>query len=273
MPEPAPHSERPAAIAFAVSIVSSIGLAIVYWEGGQTQAEGILLGLTLGGIGVGMVLWAKRFLPQGPYTEPRGRMESTEEDLEAFAADFGEGADAIARRRLLTRLLVGAFAALGVAALFPIRSLGPRPGRGLKSTPFRAGIRLVTEEGDPVRADDLAVDGVVTVFPDGHTDAADAPTLLIHLRPRGDAAEGFVAYSKLCSHMGCPVGLFQAERGLLLCPCHQSTFDVYQGCKPVFGPAARPLPRLPISVDGDGYFQADGDFDDPVGPGFWDRGR
>ncbi len=273
MPEPAPHSERPAAIAFAVSILSSIGLAVVYWRGGQTQAEGILLALTLGGIGVGMVLWAKRFLPQGPFTEPRGRLESTEEELAAFAADFGEGAETIARRRLLSRLLLGAFAALGVAALFPIRSLGPRPGRGLKRTPFRAGLRLVTEDGEPVRAEDLPVDSVVTVFPEGHTDAADAPTLLIHLRARRDTAEDFVAYSKLCSHMGCPVGLFQAERGLLLCPCHQSTFDVYQGTRPVFGPATRSLPRLPISIGGDGFFRAEGDFEDPVGPGFWDRGR
>jgi ubiquinol-cytochrome c reductase iron-sulfur subunit len=223
-----------------------------------------------------MVLWAKRFLPQGPFTEPRGRLESSEDELAAFAADFGEGADVIARRRVLSRLLVGAFAALGVAALFPIRSLGPRPGRGLKTTPFRAGVRLVDEENEPLQPDELPVDAVLTVWPEGHVNAADAPTLLINLRPTADsdpANTGFVAYSKLCTHMGCPVGLFQAELGLLLCPCHQSTFDVYQECKPVFGPATRALPRLPIGVDDEGFFEALGDFDGPVGPGFWDRGR
>ncbi len=277
--------ERAPAAAFVVSMLSSVALAVVYWQGGQTQAEGILLAITLGGIGVGMVLWAKRFLPPGPVTEPRGRLASTDAEIAAFAADFGEGAEAIGRRRLLTRLLIGAFAALGVAALFPIRSLGPRPGRGLKQTPFRAGLRLVTEDGQPVVASEFAVDSVLTVWPEGHTDAADAPTLLIRLRPNriqpdwvrpgyaaGENGE-YVAYSKLCTHMSCPVGLYQAERGLLLCPCHQSTFNVYEQSRPIFGPAARPLPQLPISINADGQLQAEGDFSSPVGPGFWDRGR
>lgn len=282
---PKPHRERAPAIAFVVSIVSSIALAIVYWQGGQTQAEGILLAGTLGGIGVGIVLWAKRFLPLGPFVEPRGRLASSEQEIAAFAADFGEGSEGIARRRLLTRLLMGAVAALGLAALFPIRSLGPRPGRGLKETPFRQGLRLVTEDGQLVRAEEMAVDAVLTVFPEGHTEAADAPTLLMHLRAdriqpdevrQGYAAGAdgqFVAYSKLCTHLSCPVGLFQAERGLLLCPCHQSTFDVYQRCRPIFGPAANPLPQLPISIDAEGVFVAEGDFNAPVGAGFWDRGR
>ena len=119
-------------------------------------------------------------------------------------------------------------------------------------------------------------------FPEGHTDAADAPTLLIHLRPgtnepapgrEGYAAGDLVAYSKLCTHLGCPVGLYQAQASLLLCPCHQSTFDVPQACRPVFGPATRPLPQLPIAVDDQGYVVAQGDFSAPVGPAFWDRDR
>jgi ubiquinol-cytochrome c reductase iron-sulfur subunit len=182
--------------------------------------------------------------------------------------------------------MAGAVGALGLAALFPIRSLGPRPGRGLKETPYRAGIRIVTEDGEPIAADTLPVDGVLTVFPEGHTDAADAPTLLIKLAPGrndpkpgredwvvSDATGELVAYSKLCTHMGCPVGLYQAEEGLLLCPCHQSTFDVPDHSRPVFGPATRSLPQLPLGVDDDGYLVAEGDFSGPVGPGFWDRGR
>jgi ubiquinol-cytochrome c reductase iron-sulfur subunit len=141
----------------------------------------------------------------------------------------------------------------------------------------------VREDGSPVRPDDLSVDGFITVWPQGHTDAADAPTLLIRYRPdqgfeprqgREDwTVDGVVAYSKLCTHVGCPVGLYQSVSGLLLCPCHQSTFDVMRGAKPVFGPAARPLPQLPLDVDEEGYIIATGDFSDPVGPGFWDRGR
>ncbi|MGH9113741.1 MAG: ubiquinol-cytochrome c reductase iron-sulfur subunit, partial [Acidimicrobiales bacterium] len=190
----------------------------------------------------------------------------------------------LGRRRVLVATAGGACAALGVALLFPIRSLGPRPGSGLKRTAFRGGgRRVVREDGSPVRPDDLPVDGLVTVWPDGHTDDADAPTLLIRVRPdqgfeprdgrEGWTVDGIVAYSKLCTHVGCPVGLYQTELGLLLCPCHQSTFDVLHGAKPVFGPAARSLPQLPLAVDEDGYLIATGDFSDPVGPGFWDRGR
>ena len=101
----------------------------------------------------------------------------------------------------------------------------------------------------------------------------ELPGAFLARRREGWTVDGIVAYSKLCTHVGCPVGLYQATSGLLLCPCHQSTFDVMDGAEPVFGPAARPLPQLPLDVDGDGYLIATGDFSDPVGPGFWDRGR
>jgi ubiquinol-cytochrome c reductase iron-sulfur subunit len=174
-----------------------------------------------------------------------------------------------------------AVAALGVALIFPIRSHGPRPGKGFKSTPYRKGVRLVTDDGTLIRADDISVDGVITAFPEGHTDAADASTLLIRpnepVKPQPGRETwtpgNLVAYSKLCTHVGCPVGLYQAGVHLLLCPCHQSTFDVLEGARPIFGPAARPLPQLPIEVDETGYVVAKGDFSGPTGPGFWDRGR
>jgi ubiquinol-cytochrome c reductase iron-sulfur subunit len=180
----------------------------------------------------------------------------------------------------------GACAALGVAVLFPIRSLGPRPGKDLKRTPYAGGRRrIVREDGSPIRPDELTTDGLLTVWPERYTDAADAPTLLIRLdeeqerqfRPRegreGWTVEGVVAFSKLCTHAGCPVGLYQAEIGQLLCPCHQSTFDVIDGARPIFGPAARSLPQLPLALDDEGYLIATGDFSGPTGPGFWDRDR
>ena len=96
----------------------------------------------------------------------------------------------------------------------------------------------------------------------------------MHAPERMDwTVEGIVAYSKLCTHTGCPVGLYQSEEHLLLCPCHQSTFDVLDGARPVFGPAARSLPQLPLGIDGDGNLVATDDFPEPTGPGFWDRGR
>jgi ubiquinol-cytochrome c reductase iron-sulfur subunit len=269
--------------AFLVSIAGALGLAVVYVAGGQAQLEGVFLALALGGIGVGLAVWAKRFMPTEEETEERGPLESTEEEVAAFTADFQAGGQLLQRRRLLVKLAVGAFGALGVALLFPVRSLGPRPGRGLKTTPFAdAPIRVVTEDGRFVRPGELAEGALATVWPEGHPEAADAPALLIRVpedeleldeEHRAWTVEGIVAYSKLCTHTGCPVGLYQQEEKLLLCPCHQSTFDVLDGARPVFGPAARPLPQLPLGVDGEGYLVAEGDFEDPVSGGFWDRGR
>ena len=278
------RAERAAAATFLLAMAAAIGLTVVYWEGGQPQAEGILLAVVLGGIGVGIVLWAKHFMPTEEVAEDRHPMESSEEDIAAFAADFQAGGSSLQRRRVLVATAGGACAALGVALLFPVRSLGPRPGRGLKQTAFKGrGIRVVDENGMPVEPRDLPVDGFITVWPDGHTDDADASTLLIHFRSDQDfqpqagredwTVDDIVAYSKLCTHVGCPVGLYQAELGLLLCPCHQSTFDVMRHAKPIFGPAARSLPQLPLGLDDDGFIIATGDFSGPVGPGFWDRGR
>jgi ubiquinol-cytochrome c reductase iron-sulfur subunit len=274
---------RAAAVCFGASTVASVGLAIVYLNGGQTQLEGAFLAIVSGGIGTGIVLWARHEMPEQEVEEKRKLLTSAEEDVAAFKADFRAGEETIRRRRLLQVLLGAAATAFGVALLFPIRSLGPPPGRGLKETDFRRGRRVVTEGGEPVRPEDVPVDGVITVWPDGHAGAADSSTLLIRPRDfdqfepvegRKDwTQEGIVAYSKLCTHTGCPVGLYQAEAALLLCPCHQSTFEVLDGARPIFGPAARPLPQLPLALDGDGYLVADGDFSDPVGPGFWDRGR
>jgi quinol---cytochrome c reductase iron-sulfur subunit len=276
--------ERAAAVSFLLAMGAAIALTVVYWEGGQPQAEGILLAVVLGGIGVGIVLWAKHFMPTEEVAEDRHPMESSEEDIAAFTADFQAGGSTLQRRRVLVATAGGACAALGVALLFPIRSLGPRPGRGFKQTAYKGGdIRVVDEDGMPVQPRDLPVDGFITVWPDGHTDDADASTLLIHFRNDQDfqpkagredwTVDDIVAYSKLCTHVGCPVGLYQAQLGLLLCPCHQSTFDVMRHAKPIFGPAARSLPQLPLALDDDGFIIATGDFSGPVGPGFWDRGR
>jgi ubiquinol-cytochrome c reductase iron-sulfur subunit len=267
--------------AFVVSIVGALGLGVVYVLGGQTQLEGIFLFLALGGIGVGLVGWAKRFMPTQEETEERGRLESTEEEVAAFTADFEAGEQALGRRGLLVKLALGAFGALGLALLFPIRSLGPRPGRGLKTTPYaQAPIRVVTEDGRFVRPRELAEGSLATVWPEGHRASADAPTLLIRVDERelnlsdermGWTVEGIVAYSKLCTHTGCPVGLYQQEEKLLLCPCHQSTFDLGNSGVVVFGPAARSLPQLPITTDAEGYLIARSNFTVPTGPSFFER--
>lgn len=265
---------------FAVSAVASLALTVVYALGGQPQLEGLLLGLGLGGLAVGLILMAKAWLPGGHFVEERDVVPAGAGHQAEAEKSFEEGADNLERRGFITKLLGAAVGALGIAAVFPIRSLGTRPGRELFETPWAEGTRLVTEDGRPVRPEEVAINGVLTVFPAGHEDAADAQTLLIRLPPEdeppgpaGASVEGFVGFSKVCTHAGCPVGLYQADSRELFCPCHQSAFAVLEGAKPTNGPATRPLPQLPLAIDEEGYLTATGDFPEPVGPGFWSRGR
>ncbi|MGH9013641.1 MAG: ubiquinol-cytochrome c reductase iron-sulfur subunit [Acidimicrobiia bacterium] len=271
-----------AAVAFGASALASLGLAIVYWQGGQSQVEGVLLAVALGGIGYGFVVVARRLLPQGPYVEEREVLPSTEVQVSAFETDLERGEGWLARRGFLVKMLGVAAGALGLAALFPIRSLGPDPGRSLFRTKWRRGSLVVDEQGEPVEVATLEVGGVLTVFPDGFLEREDSQTILIRAddrdvvtrKGREDwAPEGYVAYSKVCPHAGCPVGLYQQDVKRLLCPCHQSTFDVLDGARPVFGPATRSLPQLPLMVDDDGFLRSQRDYDEPIGPGFWDRDR
>lgn len=287
------RATRLIAVALGITTLASLALAVVYLLGGQTQLEGILIALSLGGLGYAFVVVARRLLPQGPFTEERKPLESSPEEVRAFARDFEsvyevdsedgtETQEGIARRKLIGRMLAAAGAAIGLAALFPIASLGPRPGNALSRTKWRKGSRVVNDQGERVRVDDLEVGGVITVFPEGNVGAADSQTLLIRLsdtavttRPGRETwgPAGYVAYSKVCTHAGCPVGLYQQSLERLLCPCHQSTFEVANGATPVFGPATRSLPQLPLMVDNDGFLRSQSDYLQPIGPGFWNRDR
>lgn len=268
--------ERAIALVFGVSAIAGIALLGVYLAGGQTQVEALLLALSLGGIGIGITLWAQRLLPGNLQVEPRHPLET--------AADPGQTPEVVAeeasitRRKLLIRALAGALAGLAAALAIPVLSLGPAPGRALFETPWRKGLRLVDLQGNPIRQSSLPVGGIVTAFPEGYVGSAEGQTLLIRVTPEllrlpadrmAWAPGGYVAFSKLCTHAGCPVGLYRAVEHRLICPCHQSTFDVLAGAEPVFGPAARPLPQLPIQLQPDGTFVALGGFSGPVGPSFW----
>jgi ubiquinol-cytochrome c reductase iron-sulfur subunit len=274
------RSTRVIAAGFIIAIVAALTLAAVYANGGQPQAEGALLALALGGLGFGITAWGKYLMPNGPYIQEREDLPSRAADLLAFESAYERGEEQIARRTMLARLMTGAVAALGVALVFPIRSLGPNPGRSLLQTSWGPGVRMVKADGSAIKVDELAVGGVATVFPEGHTDAADAQVVLIRyaetpvVTRKGRetwSPEGYLAYSKVCTHAGCPVGLYQQQTGQLLCPCHQSLFDVPDGARPVFGPAPRSLPQLPIAVNSEGFLISQRDFTEPVGPGFWNR--
>ncbi len=275
------RAERTVAGCLIAGIVGALATGTVYWFGGQPQLEGLFLALTFGGLGTGLVVWAHRLLPDDDVTEPwpyatgPAGAQHDEDALTEFHDDLDRD-QVLERRTMLRRLLLGSIGAIGVMAVFPIRSLGPNPGRSLRVTPWRRGVRVVDSDGRVVRVDDVPVGGLVTVFPEGHLDAADAVAVLVRVptdSPRSTGTEppvdGIYVYSKICTHAGCPVGLYVDERRTLLCPCHQSEFDVIDGAQPVSGPAARALPRLPIAAGADGALSATGDFDRPVGPAWW----
>jgi ubiquinol-cytochrome c reductase iron-sulfur subunit len=271
------RAERVVLVAFGASFLAGISLLALYVSGGQTQLEGVLLTVCLGGIGFGIVVWAQRLMNAAVLVEERhpigGGRQATADLTEALMEESG-----FTRRRLLIGALLGTLAGLAAALAVPVFSLGPAPGRSLFQTSWRNGARLATSGAKPLRADDLPLGGVLTVFPDGDPSDPNSATLVIRVDPsllRLDserlawAPDGIVAYSKVCTHAGCPVGLYRSAQHTLICPCHQSEFDVLAGARPINGPAARPLPQLPISLAADGTFVALGDFPDPVGPSFW----
>ena len=275
------RAERLVAVAFAVAIAAALALFVVYIEGGDPQAEGALLAMALGGIGAGLLLWAKRLMPQiHDETQPRTNAAASEADREVAVETVEAGVEEIRRRRFLSRLLVGAAGALGLAALIPIRSLGRSPRDSLFRTKWTPGARLVTADGTPVTTSTLEVGSFTTVFPEGFEGSADSQAVLISVEPEllqlppersSGAPSGLVAYSKICTHAGCPLGLYLAATHELRCPCHQSTFDVLNGARPVYGPASKPLPLLPIEIDEAGGLHAMSDFPEPVGPSFWEQ--
>ncbi|MFA9429572.1 Rieske 2Fe-2S domain-containing protein [Egicoccus sp. AB-alg2] len=271
---------RLAAICFVVAIFAAFGLMAVYIAGGQTQLEGLLLFIAFGAVGAGLGIWGKRVVGPKIVVEERYPMRSTDQARDEFEAAYEESlGEAVVggRRRFLLRLLAGAGASLGLALLVPLRSLGPGPGRDLFVTEWEPGRRLVDAGGTPILAAQMAADEVRTVFPEGAEGDAKAQALLIGTRPDqlqrdelpAETVGDLVCYSKICTHAGCPVGLYRASVGELICPCHQSTFDVNRAAVVVSGPAGRGLPQLPLGVDDEGYLIATGDFNEPVGPSFW----
>lgn len=264
--------------ATVVAAGAAVGTTVAYWAGGDPRFFGGLGALSLLALGIGLVSWSRAAMPDEVVSGPRGQLSSSEEDRAQFVTEFVRGEESIGRRKLLGGLLLTVAAGLAAAMASMSRSLGPAPLPILRRTSWRRGMRIVVADGTPLKADALRIGSVLTVYPEGHVGEADAQTLLIRVRPGelelpperlAETHQGIVAYSKVCTHTGCPVGLYQEEQKLLLCPCHQSTFDVLRGATPTSGPAARPLPQLPIDVDEQGFFVATGDFPTPVGPGFW----
>jgi ubiquinol-cytochrome c reductase iron-sulfur subunit len=254
--------ERRVAAALVVSIAGSIVFAAAYATGAGTTSLGFGLALAALGLCAAFAAWEYWLLPHDKHVEMRHDLADDPAAVEKLDATIEEEGSALSRP-LLVRLLLGAFGALGLAALFPFRSLGTAPDGSLFKTKWKRGVRVVRDDGRLLRQGDLNVDAVVTAFPEGAIGDAASQVMLIRLPER------YVAFSKVCTHAGCPVALYRAAQRQLLCPCHQSLFDVLDAGKVLQGPAARPLPQLPIAFGDDGYLYALGDFPEPIGPGFW----
>lgn len=304
-PKAADRAERQVATMFGISALGTVLLIASYVfipedkflfipiMGTQNVHQlglGLGMAISLFFIGLGAIHWAKTLMPDQEVIAHRHEFRSPEKDRDDFVATVKTGVteSGLGRRSLIKRSLFGA---LGLSALSPIlllRDLGPLPGKELEKTTWKAGTYLVTDPGNRrIQAADLEVGAVAQVLPEIEhpeerklSDIGKDAVLLIRLRPvefnltpekLAMTHDGIIAFSKICSHMGCAVALYEQQTKHLLCPCHQSTFDVTRGAKVIFGPSARPLPQLDITIDQDGYLLARQPFSEPVGPSFWER--
>jgi ubiquinol-cytochrome c reductase iron-sulfur subunit len=259
-------------VPLVVSVIASVTWVIAHAERASLAISGAALAIAIGSLGVALVLWAHHLLDLTPMVEQRHRHDDGRDDRAATAAELDVD-DTLERRPFLRRMLMLATGAVGLSTLVPLCSLGPKPSH---RSPWRAGRRLVGTDGRPITVAGTPVGGLVTAFPEGSVDDVDGPVVVIRV-PRDRvptdrsswSPDGLLAFSKICTHAGCPVGLYQAESHTLLCPCHQSEFDVLSGARPISGPAATSLPQLPLLITPDGQIVATGRLSGPVGPASW----
>ena len=268
--------------------------------GASTLALGLTLGMALVFIGIGIIQWARKLMGDHEIVEMRHPARSSDEDRAETlqALSVGTEESGIARRPLIRNTMLGALGLVGITPILALRDLGPLPGDSLLSTPWKQGMRVVVDVlGTPIKPSDLEFGTLVNGQPaalyetdeegeliyegvDLQVAKSKASVILVRMEPDsiipGEgrdnwAVDGILCYSKICSHVGCPISLYERTTHHVLCPCHQSTFDLADSAKVIFGPAARALPQLPLALDDEGYLVAQSDFTEPVGPSFWER--
>ncbi len=302
----AKRSERTVAMMFVLSMLATVGFIVSYvtiphdkaiyvFTIGHINALNFALGLTLGAalflIGAGAVHWARTLMSDEEIADERHPIEAAPEVKAKVMADFKQGAkeSALGRRKLIRNTMFGALALFPLSGVMLLRDLGPLPGTKLRHTLWSKGKLLVNmNTNEPLRPSDVAVGSLTFAKPEGleehdhefQTEIAKAALMIVRIQPDNIkdkrelewSHEGIVAYSKICTHVGCPISLYEQQTHHVLCPCHQSTFDLSDGARVIFGPAGHALPQLRIGVNDEGYLEALGDFDEPVGPAFWERG-
>lgn len=300
------HNERVVFTLFYISLAGSIAAVLAYMffpiESGSADAIrlsnlaiGLSMTLSLLALGIAAVHWGKALMADHESVDERHPVRGDNDTRKRAAEIFKESnqESGFGRRTLIRNSLIGAVIAFPLPGIVLLRSLAPQdqdPVALLKYTMWEEGIRLARDpSGVPIKASEVTLGSVFQVIPENlyesehYLDAkAKAIVLLVRMDPndlseaedrKAWSYDGIVAYSKVCTHVGCPVALYEQHTHHLLCPCHQSEFDVSEGAKVIFGPAARPLPQLPITVDDEGYLVAQSDFKEPIGPSFWERSK
>ncbi len=273
--------------------------------GASNLALGVTLGLSLLLIGIGAIQWAKKLMSDHEMIEYRHSAAGTQTDREEAIAAFQAGSEesGFGRRKLIRNSLLGSMAMLGLPAVVVFGDLGPLPGTKLEQTVWRRGVRVVVDvAGTPIRPSQLEIGELVNAEPELFFEHESDDGTLVHaeyegvelqiertkaavivvrmppdeitpLKSRQDwGVDGILCYSKICPHVGCPISLYEQQTHHVLCPCHQSTFDLADNGRVLFGPASRSLPQLPLGLDDEGYLIAMSGFLEPVGPSFWERG-
>jgi ubiquinol-cytochrome c reductase iron-sulfur subunit len=270
----------------AAASLAGLGFVALFILEPDTQLLGLCLGLALALLAAALALAGRRLVPQETKVEARPR-GGNDEEAAAVRSEAASALDGITRRRLLAGAAGVAGAGLTAAVAIPVAALGPGLEEQLRVTPWRAGRRLVDDEGKPILAAAVNEGSFLTAFPEGADhEELGSPVVLVRvatseLRLPAERAtwapEGILAYSKICTHAACAISLYRSplspstqSRGpALVCPCHYSTFNVRDGARVEFGPAGRPLPQLPLQIDGAGALAAAGPMSGPVGPSWW----
>ena len=272
---------------------------------GEVGYQNFMLGLTFGlgvfSIGAGAIQWAKKLMPDVEVVQERHSLASTpHEDVEAAEQyERGKEESGFAQYKIIRRTLIAALALFPIPLIVMLRDLwtpteateGLSPVELLSTTAWVEGMPIVTDGSYlKIRPEDIPVGGLVSALPENIMEIQEeehnlnargkAAIILVRMEPdeiraqQGDGwdYQGILAYSKICTHVGCPIALYEHRTHHLLCPCHQSTFDLADAGNVVFGPAARRMPQLPIGVNEEGFLVARAPFAEPVGPSFWERG-
>jgi len=307
----ADRATRQIATMFGLVPILSIAFVVVYFAVPRdavidfgplhSNLQHVLFGLTLGGavllVGLGAIQWARQIMGDEEIVDIRHGMTSSDEAVTSVMSDvdLGLAETKLTRRKVIGRSLIGAVVALGLPVIVGLADLGPWPTKKVRqatieTTIWKEGVRLVNDVTYvPMKASDIKIGQLVNGQPENLKDLegteylvekAKASIIVVRMDPntvkipesRQDwHVGGVLCYSKICTHVGCPISLWEQQTHHLLCPCHQSTFDLGNSGVVVFGPAARALPQLPITTDAEGYLVARSGFTVPVGPSYFER--